>query len=263
MMKKNLFLIVWCLITAFGIQSFAADIYVSPSGDDSNPGTKESPLKTFQAARDKVRTINEDVDITVYFRDGYYTFKEPVKLTIKDSGSENRKIIYKAYENEKPVFTSGVQVKGWKKISSDDLAYKALPDNAKKNVYIAQIPDKLKSNPTDGLFRILIDRENDYLQRGIYSIAGQILTHWTSEYSRMVENAKYYSSEMKKVCDLKVDVTNLANAPQAMDIFTWMSDWNNSMVPVKSIEKTPEGSRIKRKSPPATNSPVPPENIMT
>ncbi|MHC4187032.1 MAG: right-handed parallel beta-helix repeat-containing protein, partial [Planctomycetota bacterium] len=101
------------------------------------------------------------------------------------------------------------------------------------------------SNPTDGMFRILIDRQNDYLQRGIYSIAGQILTHWTSEYSRMVENSKYYSPEMKKVCDLKVDVTTLANDQQAMDVFTWMSDWNTSMVPIQSIEKTPEGSRIK------------------
>jgi hypothetical protein len=50
---------------------------------------------------------------------------------------------------------------------------------------------------------------------------------------------------MKKVCDLKVDVTHLANAPDATDLFTWMSDWNTSMVPIKSIEKTQEGSRIK------------------
>jgi hypothetical protein len=244
-MKKNALPIVYFILALFITQSLAVDIYVSPSGDDSNPGTKDKPLKTFLTARDKVRTINEDGDITVHFRDGYYTFSQPVKLTIKDSGAENRKITYRAYQNEKPIFTSGVQVKGWEKITSDDPSYKALPDDAKKNVYVANIPDIVKSNTTDGLFRILIDRQNDYLQRGIYSIAGQILTHWTSEYSRMVENSKYYSPEMKKVCELKVDVTTLANDPQAMDVFTWMSDWNNSMVPIESIEKTAEGSRIK------------------
>jgi hypothetical protein len=202
-MKKNALFILWLFLAVFAAQSLAVDIYVSPSGDDSDSGTKDKPLKTFQAARDKVRTVKEDGDITVYFRDGYYTFSQAVKLTIEDSGSENRKITYRAYQNEKPIFTSGVQVKGWVKITSDDSAYKALPDDAKKNVYVANIPDRM--------FRILIDRQNDYLQRGIYSIAGQILTHWTSEYSRMVENSKYYSPEMKKVCDLKVDVTTLAN----------------------------------------------------
>ena len=244
-MKRNAFILPLCLLGIFGAHSFAAEIYVSPSGDDLNPGTKERPLKTFLGASDKVRAIKADGDITVYFRNGYYYFTEPVKLTIEDSGSENRKITFRSYQNETPVFTSGVQVKGWEKITSDDPAYKALPGDAKREVYVADIPDKVKSNPTDGLFRILIDREHDYLQRGMYSIAGQILTPWTSEYSRSVENSKYYSPDMKKVCDLKVDVTTLANTPQAMDIFTWMSDWNTSMVPIESIAKTSEGSRIK------------------
>ncbi|MHC4131520.1 MAG: hypothetical protein ACYSR3_05930 [Planctomycetota bacterium] len=194
-MKRNTLFILWFLLAVFAAQSLAVDIYVSPSGDDSNPGTKEKPLNTFQAARDKVRTVKENGDITVYFRDGYYTFSQPVKLTIEDSGSENREITYRAYEDEKPIFTSGVQVKSWEKISSNDPAYKALPGDAKQNVYVAKIPDKVKNNPTDGMFRILIDRKNDYLHRGIYSIAGQILTHWTSEYSQMVENSKYYSPE--------------------------------------------------------------------
>jgi len=243
--KKSALLIV-CLSLVVVAQSLAAEVYVSPSGDDTNPGTKDKPLKTFAAARDKVRTIKGDGDITVYFRGGYYYFTEPVKLTIEDSGSEYRRITYRAYENEKPIFTSGMRVKGWKKITPADPAYKALPENARKNTYVAAIPKQLKDNPeTEGLFRVLIDRKNDWLKRGLYSIAGKILTHWESEYSDAVEDAKYYSPEMKKTCELKVDVTNLANATQAMDLYTWMSDWNTSMVPIESIEKTAEGSRIK------------------
>ena len=247
-MKKYALLFACFLPALLVTKSLAVEFYVCPSGNDSNPGTKEKPLKTFAAARDKVRTIKKDGNITVYFRDGFYYFTKPAKLTIEDSGSENRKIKYCAYPGEKPIFTSGVQVKGWEKITSADPAYKALPEKAKASCYVASTPDAIKNNPdTEGLFRILIDRQNDWLERGLYSIAGQILTSWRSEYSEAVEDAKYYSPEMKKTCDLKVDVTNLTNDPQAMDLFTWMSDWNTSMVPIQSIEKTAEGSRIKTK----------------
>ncbi len=245
-MKKYTLLFACLLVALFVTKSQAVEFYVSTSGNDSNPGTRQRPLKTFAAARDSVRTIQEDGDITVYFREGFYYFTRPVKLTIEDSGSEHRKIKYCAYPEEKPVFTSGVRVNGWGKITSGDPAYKSLPKNAKANCYVADIPDVIKNNRgTDGLFRILIDRRNDWLERGIYSIAGQILTHWTSKYSRAVEDAKYYSPEMKKVCDVKVDLAGLANDPEAMDLFTWMSDWNTSMVPIRSIVKTAEGSRIR------------------
>jgi len=227
--------------------TYTHKIYVSTEGSDSNPGTINEPLRTFNAARDKVRKIQSG-NIAVYFRGGYYRFSQPVRLGPQDSGTENRRIKYCAYPGERPVFTSGIQVKGWTKITSGDPAYKALPVGAQKNCYVANIPNEIKGNgETGGLFRILIDRQNDWLERGIYSIAGNILTGWTSEYSEAVENAKYYSPEMKKTCDLKVDVTHLANDPEAMDLFTWMSDWNTSMVPIKSIEKNPEGSRIKTK----------------
>ena len=229
-MKKYALLFACFLAVLFVTESMAVEFYVSPWGNDSNRGTKEKPLKTLAAARDKVRTIKKDGDITVYFRDGFYYFAKPVKLTIKDSGSENRKIKYCAYPGERPVFTSGVQVKDWKKITSSEAAYKALPEGAKANCYVAKIPDAIKNNPdTEGLFRILIDRENDWLERGLYSIAGEILTGWRSEYSEAVEDAKYYSPEMKKDCDLKVDVTGLVNDPEAMDLFTWMSDWNGTL----------------------------------
>lgn len=35
------------------------DIYVSPSGSDQNPGTKEEPLKTLQKALETARTLDK------------------------------------------------------------------------------------------------------------------------------------------------------------------------------------------------------------
>jgi len=49
-----------------------ATFYVSPDGDDSNPGTETAPFKTIEAARDAVRAINSTMsgDIIVYLRGG-------------------------------------------------------------------------------------------------------------------------------------------------------------------------------------------------
>jgi hypothetical protein len=35
----------------------AADIYVAPNGNDSNPGTKDQPFGTLERARDEVRAL--------------------------------------------------------------------------------------------------------------------------------------------------------------------------------------------------------------
>jgi hypothetical protein len=58
-------------------------VYVSPSGDDANPGTSPSqPLRSLQRARDVVRTLNADLtgDLTVSLADGTYQLTQPPRL---------------------------------------------------------------------------------------------------------------------------------------------------------------------------------------
>ena len=43
-----------------------AEFFVSPSGDDKNPGTYEKPFATLQAARDAVRDINDNMTGDIY-----------------------------------------------------------------------------------------------------------------------------------------------------------------------------------------------------
>ena len=74
--------LVWALALSYPIVAQQADastiFYVAPDGNDTNPGTIDRPLATLAGARDKVRNVKGDV--TVYFRDGYYHFKAPVRL---------------------------------------------------------------------------------------------------------------------------------------------------------------------------------------
>lgn len=53
-MKRALVLISM-LFSVWGIPVFGTDYYVSPGGDDDNPGTKDLPLKTLQVAANKLQ----------------------------------------------------------------------------------------------------------------------------------------------------------------------------------------------------------------
>lgn len=92
-----------------------ATYYVAPDGDDSNPGTIESPFRTLQHARDVVRTVNADMtgDVHVYLRGGSYPVTSTIGFGPRDSGTNGHRIVYAAYPNETPVLEGGVQVTGW------------------------------------------------------------------------------------------------------------------------------------------------------
>lgn len=100
---------------AIGFPVFAAkgsenkDIYVSPNGDDSAEGTFESPLATIGAAKEKAKAAADGV--TVYFREGTYTFNETVNFTADDKAN----VTYKSYNGEKVIFTAGTPYTGFEK----------------------------------------------------------------------------------------------------------------------------------------------------
>ena len=48
------------------------DLVVAPYGDDSNPGTLEAPLKTFEKAKEMLKAENASGAVTVWFREGTY-----------------------------------------------------------------------------------------------------------------------------------------------------------------------------------------------
>ena len=114
------------------------ELYVSPDGSDSNDGSLASPLKTLAGARDAVRKINGNMsgDIVVYLRGGTYRQTEAVTFGVKDSGTNGHRIIYTAYEDEKPVISGAQQVTGWTKFN--DKLYSAPLDRDVKlrNLYV-------------------------------------------------------------------------------------------------------------------------------
>jgi hypothetical protein len=86
--KKNVLILMLVLSFGFVNAQNGLTIYLNPySGDDSNPGSKEKPLKSLAAAS---RIFNEDVSnepITIILSEGIYTINEtstfkPTKRTL-------------------------------------------------------------------------------------------------------------------------------------------------------------------------------------
>ena len=88
-------------------QKDVVNIYVSPDGNDDNPGTIEAPLKTLDKARITVQKyIDSGSEINVIFRGGEYRIEKGLTFTGADSGKKGASVTYKAYEGEK------VEIKG-------------------------------------------------------------------------------------------------------------------------------------------------------
>nr|WP_245571100.1 RICIN domain-containing protein [Catelliglobosispora koreensis] len=122
-------------IVAYQVPASAAaqaTYYISPSGNDANPGTIASPWKTLQRARDAVRTVNANMtgDIYVYLRGGTYPVSSTIEFGAGDSGTNGYRVIYAAYPSEIPVLDGGVQVTGWTQHSGN--IWKAPLDRASK-----------------------------------------------------------------------------------------------------------------------------------
>jgi hypothetical protein len=103
------------LAIALAIASSApAAIWVSPTGDDANPGTEELPIRTIERARDVVRTLNHDMadDITVFIA-GEHSIAKAIEFGPEDSGSNGFNIVYTAAPGEHPVLNGAVRITGW------------------------------------------------------------------------------------------------------------------------------------------------------
>ena len=154
-MKKNIYILI--VIVFFSISANAqVEFFVSPRGNDMNPGTAEQPLASLTGARNAIRKYkkehNSKVTFIVTIAGGIYTMKEPLVLTYEDGGTPEHPVIYRADKGAKPVFTGGRKIGGFKvnkagiwevkipEFASSDRRFDQLYVNGKKAT-LARMPD--------------------------------------------------------------------------------------------------------------------------
>ena len=107
-----------------------ADLFVAADGSDDwsgtiaapNNGRSDGPFATLgraQAAARELRRQQPDRPVTVAIRGGQYTLDAPIIFTPEDSGTEAAPTTYCAYGDERPTFTGGSVITGWRRAEGD------------------------------------------------------------------------------------------------------------------------------------------------
>ncbi|MBK1877225.1 right-handed parallel beta-helix repeat-containing protein [Pelagicoccus mobilis] len=113
MKLKRILLILSVL--SHGVLQAETLFYVSTSGDDQNPGTKEQPFASLAQAQKAVAEVVEksEENITVWIDDGHYALRDTLRFGAEDGGRKNQHISYRGMEGTHPVISGGMSLNGW------------------------------------------------------------------------------------------------------------------------------------------------------
>ncbi|MDR3196798.1 MAG: right-handed parallel beta-helix repeat-containing protein, partial [Planctomycetaceae bacterium] len=129
----------------------AKKFFVAPNGKADNSGTESEPFLTLVQARNAVRKLKSETGlpkggVEINIRGGIYPVTETFTLEAQDSGTADAPIVYRAFSGEKPVFSGGVTVNGFKK-DDDPQILKRLPEESRGLVWVADVDDIQKFPP--------------------------------------------------------------------------------------------------------------------
>ena len=175
-------------------------IYVSPSGEDSNAGTLEAPVKTLEQARALVRAAkaaDATMPVYVYLRGGEYVLTETFTLTAEDSGTEEAPVTWRAYEDEEVIVTGSKSLDFSKFVPVEGEMKELLSEEAQNKVVVASATEL-------GIDPITINLIEDGLEMTAPIVTmdghGMVLTRypntWNSEEWMRVESATNQSGNV-------------------------------------------------------------------
>jgi hypothetical protein len=120
------------------ITAFAVEYFVAPTGNDANPGTKEKPFASLEAARDAIRSLKAKGSLSgavcVRLMPGEYSMKRMLELTAADSGTEAAPIVYRADKKGTAVLYGGARLSGFAPVY-DPAVLGRLPEEARGKVF--------------------------------------------------------------------------------------------------------------------------------
>jgi hypothetical protein len=156
---KRFTILLSAVITISSLNAVAtsSEFYVSPKGSDEWSGTlavpdsqgMDGPFATLERARDAVRESidRRSEEMVVLIRGGTYRLNKTIVFGPQDSPRNDTTVTYAAYPGETPVFSSGMEISGWKKLAEK---LPGLPNEAFDHVLVADV---------SGRFRTLYDTE--------------------------------------------------------------------------------------------------------
>jgi len=175
------------LLLMLPVTGACGELYVSPDGIDSNPGTRSQPLQTLQGARDRVRNMDKNgpQDVLVLFKAGDYFIDNTVRFGRKDSGANGSRIVYKNCDEKGSAnFIGGRVLTAWK--DEGQGIYSVQLDRDAYALFENDQPAVMAREPDEGYneFESVMDfshlefREADYGRFDCRGAAVRLWAHW-------------------------------------------------------------------------------------
>ncbi len=212
-MKKRLFSIGLFVSLLFSLN--AAEVWVSPQGSDGNPGSKDLPKATLQAALRQARELRRLNDasvqggIHVILGGGRYAMVETLLLTPEDSGSPESPTFVEAALGETPLLSGAVQVSNWKPLKKKI---------ANLNVWVADVPE-------------VAGRRIDFRQVWVNNQKAQVASNTTSDNMMRILGVDAIN---KTIRIPSRDVKNSENT-YGMELFMHQM-WSTAVLRIASID---------------------------
>lgn len=117
-------------------------IYVSPNGNDANTGSIHEPLASFEGAKNKIRVLRMNKQITdtifVEVQSGTYPIAHAIAFTKEDSGTEQAPMVFRGDSKNRPIVSGGKEVTRFEEVSPN-LWRAFIPEVADYGFYFEQL----------------------------------------------------------------------------------------------------------------------------
>ncbi len=118
------------------VETFAAEVFVAPNGDDQSLGSKTAPVASLRRARNLVRRLRERGTtgaIAVNVLPGEYRVDGTLALANQDSGSPQAPVVWRAVEPGQATFYGGTRLTGFQPVT-DPAILARLPEESRGKV---------------------------------------------------------------------------------------------------------------------------------
>lgn len=224
-MNKTALSLLAAVWVAAGAQAAPAVHYVSLSGNDAGPGTKELPFASAQRAFEAVGPGD-----TIRFVAGTYFVDAP--LTLKEAEG----VVVEAVDGAEPVFCGSVEIGGWQRVRDRKTLIKVSKE-ARKHLYYTDLshydlgdPVKDRHRPMlfcDGVAQTLARYPNEGFVYGGRALGATPIPPVENGNSGTVEGVFEYS-------DPRID--RWADEKDPWVGGYWFYDWNDGYKPITHID---------------------------
>ncbi len=121
-------ILFFTLFVLIQITSYAITVFVSPKGDDNNPGNQNKPLRSIQRAIDVTRAAGDEIEKSVVLLEGMYPLDRSIQI-----GQRDVSLSIIADKHKTARLVGGKLITGFQKITNKE-ALNRLPESARNAV---------------------------------------------------------------------------------------------------------------------------------